>query len=427
MRDSRSSVLISADAAEDPDPRVLEPGDPFRILIAGDFSGRANRGLRTSLAGRRPVPIDRDNFDDVMAAVKPSLDLPGQRLEFLELDDFHPDRLYPLLHKPAPLLPAPAPAPAPPAASNGSLLDRMLEESGDAPEPAPEFKGDLAEFLRKVVSPHLETPKDPVEELRQALAGASAASALNAILHHADFQALEAAWRAALLLVRGLDTDGDLRIFLYDATLPELAGDPEGTAKLLAPREPWSLVVGNYVFGQSAPYAAVLGRLAKSAASGGAAFLAEALPPSGNGEAPEWTALRRSPEARFVGLAMPRFLLRLPYGKETSPVESADFEEMPESVHAHYLWGNPAFCCAYLLAQGGVRRRIEGLPLHAYREDGEEKIKPCAEVLLTEQQAEDLLDQGIMPLATLKNQDAVLVVRFQSIASPAAALEGRWG
>lgn len=421
MPDSRSSVLISTGLAEDPEPLRLESGDPFRILIAGDFSGRSNRGLKTDLAGRHPIQIDRDNFDEVMAGFQPTLDLPGQRLTFLELDDFHPDHLSPRLSRPVP----PALLVKPPVVSNGSLLDQMLEETDAASAATPEFKGDLAEFLRTVISPKdVEARKDPAVSKAEALLQSAAAFALNSMLHHAEFQALEAVWRSVEMLVRGLNED--VRIFLFDATLPELAADPQGVARLLAPRAPWSLIAGNYVFGHSAPYAGVLAGLAKSAAAGGAPFLAESLPPAGDGEAPEWTALRCSPEARFVGLAMPRFLLRLPYGKETSPVDGMDFEEMPTSVHEHYLWGNPAFCCAYLLAEGQGKRRIEGLPLHVYREDGESKIKPCAEVLLTEHQAEYLLEQGIMPLATLKGQDAAMVVRFQSIASPLAALAGRW-
>ena len=94
-----------------------------------------------------------------------------------------------------------------------------------------------------------------------------------------------------------------------------------------------------------------------------------------------WEALRKLPEASYLGLALPRFLLRLPYGADTDPTERFAFEEMdarPE--HDHYLWGNPALACAYLLAQAfsqdgwdlrpGVVQEIESLPLHVYREAG---------------------------------------------------------
>jgi type VI secretion system protein ImpC len=110
---------------------------------------------------------------------------------------------------------------------------------------------------------------------------------------------------------------------------------------------------------------------------------------------------------------------------------------MPEPVeHERYLWGNPAIACAYLLGESfsrygwemrpGALRDIDGLPLHLYRSEGEKRLKPCAEVLMTEEAAELLIGRGFIPLASLKDTDRVKVVRFQSIASPSAPLAGRW-
>jgi type VI secretion system protein ImpC len=96
--------------------------------------------------------------------------------------------------------------------------------------------------------------------------------------------------------------------------------------------------------------------------------------------------------------------------------------------HGHYLWGNPAFACAQLLAEGfsqgrvGANLEISGLPLHVY--DGE--AKPCAEVLVTERDMDWILEEGYIPLASVKGRDSVRLVRFQSIAKPAARLAGRW-
>ena len=236
------------------------------------------------------------------------------------------------------------------------------------------------------------------------------------------------------MLARGLDTDGNLKLFLFDATIEELVRDPDGAEKLFNNR--WAVIAANYVFGQTADDVNLLARFGQIARSAGAPFLAEATPPSESDPATAWAPLRRSPEARWIGLALPRFLLRLPYGPQTSAVESFDFNEMPKSVHHEYLWGNPAFCCAYLLGEAflkdgwdmrpGNPRQISGLPLHVYAEDGGREIKPCAEILMTEKDADFLMDQGIMPLATLKGQDAILLVRFQSIAEPVAALAGPW-
>jgi len=211
-----------------------------------------------------------------------------------------------------------------------------------------------------------------------------------------------------------------------------LAGLADGRAeRLLTSRErAWSVVAGNYVFGQSAQDAAMLGKLAKVMARSGAPFLAEADP--GNGGR-EWEELRQAPEAKWIGLAMPRLLLRLPYGKETVTTERFEFEEMPgEPAHGHYLWGNPAFACVQLLAeefaQDGWEMRvranleISGLPVHIH----DDEAKPCAEVLLTEREMDWILDQGYIPLASVKGRDAVRLVRFQSITNPPGRLAGRW-
>jgi type VI secretion system protein ImpC len=153
--------------------------------------------------------------------------------------------------------------------------------------------------------------------------------------------------------------------------------------------------------------------------------------------AQSWDALRRLSQANWLALALPRFLLRLPYGKQTESTEAFAFEEFPaEPHHEDYLWGNPALACAYLLGEAftesgwnlrpGEINEITGLPAHVYRRDGELHLKPCAEALLTEHAAEGILDQGLMPLLSVKGSDSVRLVRFQSIADPAAPLAGRW-
>jgi type VI secretion system protein ImpC len=147
--------------------------------------------------------------------------------------------------------------------------------------------------------------------------------------------------------------------------------------------------------------------------------------------------LRQSAYARWIGLAMPRFLLRMPYGKNGAETERFDFEELSKDpAHERYLWGHPAVACAYLLGEAftrfGWRMRpgsvleIDGLPTHVYYRDGEAELKPCAEMLMTEDVAELLLDRGIMPLASIKGSDRVRLVRFQSVADPPAGLAGRW-
>jgi type VI secretion system protein ImpC len=295
------------------------------------------------------------------------------------------------------------------------------------------------------------------------------ASQMRALLHAPDFQALEAAWRAVFLLVRRLETDSQLKLYLIDLSKAELTADLGGTEdlrstglyRMLVDRnlgttggDPWALIVGNYTFGPTCQDAETLARLAQIATAAQAPFIAGAsshaigceslaetpYPEDWQWEAEAedraaWEALRRRPEAGHLGLALPRFLLRLPYGEASDPAESFAFEEMQGSpAHEDYLWGNPAFACALLLAQSfseygwqmrpGVHAEIGGLPLPVYDKDGDSELKSCAEALLTERAAGKILESGMMPLVWLKGQDTVRLVRFQSIADPTAHWQG---
>jgi type VI secretion system protein ImpC len=136
-------------------------------------------------------------------------------------------------------------------------------------------------------------------------------------------------------------------------------------------------------------------------------------------------------------LTLPRFLIRLPYGKETESTELFDFDEMPDTdAHEDYLWANPAFAATLLLAQTftqqgwelrpGTLAEIAGLPIHICTVEGESRTKPCAEVLMTQTSAEEMIEKGFMPLASLKDQPVIRLVRFQSLADPPSALAGRW-
>ena len=430
--------------AEAPEPVEAAPGEPFRILIAGDFSGRSWR--ENAKASYTPRLVDRDNFDEVLAGMEVALDLSGIRLSFDELEDFHPDRLYekiPLFRKLDQLVQEAPPAAkaaaqkSPPAvAPPGGLLDQIVTEQGWEPAPASrvslEDANDLAAFIRRVSAGHVVPRESAEKQQRTAKRHELAGELMRRLLHDPRFQGLEAGWRGLFMLIRGLDTDGDLKIYILDITLPELVRGMDGIRETLGEMGRWAVIAGNFSFGQSRTDAAVLERLAGMAKSLGAPFLAEARP---SGETPDqtWNALRRSRAARWIGLALPRFMLRLPYGKQTSAIDSFPFEEMRESEHSAYLWGNPAFFCAYLLGQSfllrgwklwPIERRIDNLPLHVYEKDGESVAKQCAEILMTEREAEQVLEAGFMPVAPLKNQDAALIVRFQSIAQPAAGLAG---
>ncbi len=291
------------------------------------------------------------------------------------------------------------------------------------------------------------------------------AQLLRDILHHPGFQSLESLWRSIHLLTRRLETGTELTLELIDATRGELeadllsarAIDTTSTYKLLVEPSvgieggrPWTFLVTDLTFGPSRRDVALLWRLGQVARLAGAPLVAAAssqlvgceslvaapdpddwaAPPADEG----WSDLRRSAEAPYLGLTLPRFLLRAPYGPETSPIEAFSFEEFTgPPAHEAYLWGNPAFALAVLLgasfnADGRFDHRrlaadLTDLPLCIERtDDGETRAKPCAEVLLGSRGADRLLAAGLMPFQSIRDRDAIRLARLTSIADPPTPL-----
>jgi type VI secretion system protein ImpC len=371
---------------------------------------------------------------------------------------------------PAPSVDAPPPADEPPPASGvqvdpGDLLDQILSESSPSsakqvarPKPA----GEWGKFLEGITAPHIVREHPRQAEL-VASVDAAMAEILREILHYPRFQALESLWRSLDLLTRRLETGPELTIELIDATRAELdadllSGKPMenlDTYKLLVEQSvgtqggrPWTILVANLTFGPSPRDIALLWRLGQVARLAGAPLLAAAsplmvgseslaaTPDPDDWQAPtldeSWSDLRHGAEAPYVGLALPRFLLRAPYGSESIAIDSFEFEEFPGApAHESYLWGNPAFALAVLL--GGAfdelgrfdPRRLDpeltDLPLPIERDaDGEALVKPCAEVMLGHRAAERILAAGLMPLLSVRDRDAVRLGGLTSVADPPA-------
>jgi type VI secretion system protein ImpC len=380
---------------------AVEPDAPSRYLVLGDFGGRAVSG---------PVAVDRDNLDSVLAGLE--VRLAGAHMQ--ELEDFHPDRLYARLDVFADLRGGEPSTPAP-----------------SRPQPAP--RADLGEILRPgSLLEQIAGGGDPFEQYVRELARASAAEpaparsqgkralaeTMRAVLRHPRFQTIEAAWRGLDFAVREAD-DEAARIYAAPFSRHELSADLAQTSDLKTTRlysllhaREWDGVFGLYSFGAAAEDIELLGRIALLTASARTMFIAEGSVDMG----PYWEDLRSIPEATHLGLALPRFLLRLPYGRRTSALESFEFEEMPDApVHAAYLWGNPALACLALKARGGADLNFTGLPLHLYEEDGETKATPCAEVLMTEDQVRALMESGLMPLVSYRDSDRVRLAGFRAI------------
>lgn len=481
---------------------VEEP--PFRMLVLGDWRGD---GEGKPLSERRPLEIDRDNFDAMIGRMAARLDLELESgtmtLDFAELDDFHPDRIFrrvPVFSELRELRrrlkdestfnaavrdarerlsiaeterETPAASAEPPSAPEvGNLLDAILASpSGGGAAARPAVSGELGSLISDLVRPHLVSV-DETEQARLLNAlDAAAGDLMRGILHNRKFQALEAAWRGLYFLVRHADTSTDLKIFVLDISKDELAEDLKSSDNLsetvfyrhlirdaieIPGAQPWAVVLANYAFEPVVDDIAALMRIGKLAAAANAPFVAHIRPDllgvHSLADKPEsrmwkiaedsdagrlWATLRRQPAAKHLGMTIPRFMARLPYGPKTDPLETFSFEEFTDQArHDQYLWSNGCFAAGRLLAESFaengwemgrlLKQDIDGLPVHVYESDGETVYKPCSEVLMTQEACERLMEYGLMPLVTYKNTDRVKLARFQSIAEPVTGLKGMW-
>lgn len=420
--------------------------EPMRLLVLGDFCG-SPAAERPPLASRPAQRVDIEDLDAVMRRLAPRLSPAFGEMSFATMDDFHPDRLYGRLT----LFQALRDARTNPPADTSDLLDRLLGTRGE-PDARPAAAGGIEGFIRDLVAPHIVTGPSARDEAHVAAVDAAVAEQMRLLLHDPAFQSLEAAWRGVHWLISGLELDETLQVHLFDVTRDELQADIEaaggrpgetGLHRAMVERGRnvpggvgWSALVSLLQFGPSEADTTLLGALGAIASQAGGPLLAGADPslagPAGD-TLSAWQALRRSGAAPWIGLAAPRVLLRLPYGKASDAIDSFAFEEIvglpsPE----HLLWGNGSLAAALLIGRAfsargwemepGDERELADMPAYTFVRDGERVLQPCAERFLTEREIQTMLDGGLIPLASRRDRNAVVAIRFQSIAHPPAPL-----
>jgi len=293
---------------------------------------------------------------------------------------------------------------------------------------------------------------------------------INQIMHHPDFQKLESAWRGLHYLVSNSETDDQLKIRVLNVSKKDLhktlkrykgaAWDQSPLFKKLYEEEygtlggePFACLVGDYYFDHGPQDVELLGEMAKIAAASHAPFLAAAAPTVFQMESwqelsnprdltkifqiPEyagWRSLRDSDDARYIGLAMPRFLARRPYGVKTNPVEAFDFEEDANGPDAKkYTWANSAYAMAVNINRSyktygwcsrirGIESggSVEGLPTHTFpTDDGGVDMRCPTEIAISDRREAELAKSGFMPLVYKKNTDFAAFIGAQSLQKPA--------
>jgi type VI secretion system protein ImpC len=337
-----------------------------------------------------------------------------------------------------------------------SLLDEILAETKMAPgdEGYEVAKAGVQAFIAELVQPKREG-----EKIDKALVDAMIAeidqklsTQIDEILHHEQYQKLESAWRGLKFCIDRVNFRENIKVELLNVSKEDLLMDfedsPEipksGLYKLVYSAEygqfggrPYGLLVANFDFGPGPQDIALMQNCAAVAAMSHAPFIAGAGPeffgmddfltlPNMKDlkavfEGPQytkWQSFRESEDSRYVGLAMPRFLLRLPYGSNTVPVKAFNYEEEVVGEHQKYLWGNSSFALATRVADSFAKFRwcpniigpqaggtVEDLPLHQYEAMGEVQTKVPTEIMLTERREFELSEEGFIGLTFRKDSD----------------------
>lgn len=293
---------------------------------------------------------------------------------------------------------------------------------------------------------------------------------VNQVLHNEEFQKVESAWRGLHHLVNNTESDDMLKIRVMNVSKKELLRTLrkyKGARWDMSPifkkiygeefdrmgGEPYGCLVGDYYFDHSPPDVELLGEIAKIAAAAHAPFLAAADPsvmrmkswseladPADlakrfrDADYAGWRSLRESEDSRYIGLAMPRFLARLPYGAKTDPVEEFDFEEASDGTDtSKYTWANSAYAMAANINRAfklygwcsrirGVESggAVEGLPVHTFpTDDGGVDMKCPTEIGIGDRREAELAKLGFMPLIHRKNSDFGAFIGAQSLQRPA--------
>jgi type VI secretion system protein ImpC len=145
----------------------------------------------------------------------------------------------------------------------------------------------------------------------------------------------------------------------------------------------------------------------------------------------KWRSFRETEDARNVGLVLPRYLGRLPYGPETIPVKSFNYQENVRGNHEDYLWVNASFAFATKLTDSFAKWRwcanitgprsggsVEDLPLHLFEEMGEKTTKIPTEIMITDRREFELAEEGFIPLVFRKGADNACFFSANSCQKP---------
>ncbi|MGI4732244.1 MAG: type VI secretion system contractile sheath large subunit [Janthinobacterium lividum] len=306
-----------------------------------------------------------------------------------------------------------------------------------------------------------------VDAMRSAL-DRKLSEQINKIIHHQDFQKLEAAWRGLNYMVMNTSTGKDMKIRVMNMSKEECrkmfrqfrdaAWDQSPLFKKVYESEfgqlggqPYGAFVCDYYFDHSAPDLEVMKGLARIGSAAHAPFIAAAAPslmgmeswtelsnPRDLGKLFDatdyaaWRSFRNSEDSRYMALAMPRFLGRPLYGAKTEPVDQFDFEEEVDGEHDQHLWLNASYAMGTRITEAfntygwctrirGVESggTVEGLPTATFPTDeGGVDMKCPTEIAISDRREAELSSAGLMALIHRKNTDQATFIGAQTLHRP---------
>jgi type VI secretion system protein ImpC len=352
-----------------------------------------------------------------------------------------------------------------------SLLDSIVEDGRLAKDDAARDRGKdmVKQFVKEVLSGTITIARDVDAMINARIAQIDhlISIQLNEVMHAPEFQKLEGTWRGLKYLIQNSETSDKLKIKVLNVNKKELLRDlqraPEFDQSALFKKvyeeefgvfggAPFGALIGDYEFNKSGQDIELLEKVSQVAAAAHAPFLTAASHEMFNLEsyteldAPRdlsrvfdtteyarWKGFRQSEDSRYVALTCPRVLLRLPYGKDTVPVDGFNYEEKVDGTdHSRYLFGNAAWAlgarltsafamygwCACIrgVESGGL---VEGLPVHTFKTgEGDVAMKCPTEVPITDRREKELADLGFAPLVHCKGTDYAAFFSVQSAQKP---------
>ncbi|CAG2158291.1 type VI secretion system contractile sheath large subunit [Cupriavidus numazuensis] len=359
------------------------------------------------------------------------------------------------------------------AATELTLLERIVQEGNMAVEPSQSVyaKKLIGQLASQILDEGMRTSPDKslvatinerVAEIDQLIS-----DQLNAIMHDADFQALEASWTGLHDMVYGTETGQNLKLRLLNVSKRDLLKDLESAVdhdmsvlfKKVYEEEygtfggyPYTVLIGDYSFGRHPQDLALLERVSKVAAAAHAPFIASAAPSLfdlktftdlgvardlskifESAELAAWRSFRESEDSRYVSLVLPSYAARLPYGAKTNPVENFNFEEDVDGTdHGKYLWANSAYqlglritgafsrygwATAIRGVEGGGK--VDGMVAHAYKTDEGDVVLKCpTEVTITDRREKELNDLGFIAIVNAKGSNSATFFGSQTANKP---------